>query len=292
MENNKQIKNNSLYFKKFNFFDLILKLILFSAAFIVFGIFIYILFYVISHGIFYITPKLFYNVSNGIQKGILPIIINTIYVEILTLLISTPIGIAAAVYITQYAKSKKFKNLIDFVNGVLSSIPTIILGLFSYNIFCVFLGFKPSILVGCLALNFCVLPNLIKTTKEAILTVPKSYKQAALALGAEKFKVVFGIILPSAIPGILTAIILTAGKIIGESAALLLTVGTAKKMPSSFLGHIFESGKTLTLHLYFCAGNASSKDSFEVCFAIGTILIFLIFILNCLTKLVSLIFKK
>lgn len=292
MKSYKQTKNNSLYFKKFNFYDLILKIVLFSAAFIVFAIFISILFYIIFNGVFHITPKLFYNVSNGIQKGILPIIINTVYVEVLTLLISTPIGLAAAIYITQYAKSKKFKALVDFAIGVLSSVPTIILGLFSYTVFCVFLGFNPSILVGCLTLNFCVLPNLIKMSKEAILTVPKSYKQAALALGAENFKVVFGIILPSAIPGILTAIILTAGKIIGESAALLLTVGTAKKMPTSFLGHIFKSGKTLTLHLYFCAGNATSKESVETCFAIGVILIFLIFILNCLTKLVTLIFKK
>lgn len=292
MKNYKQTKNNSLYFKKFNFYDLILKIILYIAAFVVFGIFIAILFYVIFRGVFYITPKLFYNVSNGIQKGILPIIINTIYVEILTLLISTPIGLAAAIYITQYAKSKKFKDLIDFAIGVLSSVPTIVLGLFSYNVFCVFLGFSPSILIGCLTLNFCVLPNLIKLSKEAILTVPKSYKQAALALGAENFKVVFGIILPSAIPGILTAVILTAGKIMGESAALLLTVGTAKKMPTSFFGHILKSGKTLTLHLYFCAGNATSKESVEICFAIGVILIFLIFVLNCLTKLVALIFKK
>ena len=292
MKSYKQTKNNSLYFKRFNFHDLILKFILIFAALIVFGIFFIILFYIISRGIFYITPKLFYNVSNGIQKGILPIIINTIYVEVLTLLISTPIGLAAAIYTTQYAKSKKFKELFDFAIGVLSSVPSIILGLFAYNVFCVFLGLNPSILVGCLTLSFCVLPNLIKTSKEAILTVPKSYKQAALALGAENFKVIFGIILPSAIPGILTAVILTAGRIIGESAALLLTVGTAKKMPTSFFGHIFKSGKTLTLHLYFCAGNASNKDSFEICFAIGTILIFLIFILNCLTKLIGLIFKK
>ncbi len=285
-------KNSSLFGKNFKMFDLILNCTLIF-SFVVF-IFILLVFFafIIKNGISHLNFKLIYNKVDGIQKGILPVIINTFYVVLITLLISAPIGISVAIYMTQYAKSQKYLKLLNFLINILSSIPTILIGLFGYNVFCGVFGFSPSIFVGCLTMSFCILPNIIETSKEAILAVPKAYRNGALSLGAENFQIIFNLILPNAIPGIITAIILAAGKIMGESAALLLTVGASSKMPTNFLKHIFSSGKTLTLHLYFTAGNATSKNSFNICFAVALILIFMVFLLNCLTKLILKLFKK
>ena len=292
MNEEKYFIKKSVLKKKFKPKDLILKVILTFSFFIVMFIVIMFFYFIFSNGIQYLNFNLIYNNMGGVQKGILPIIINTVYVVILTLLISVPIAIGTAIYITQYAKYKKIVKIINFSINMLSSIPTILIGLFGYNIFCVFFGFAPSILVGCLTMSFCVLPNIIETSKEAILSIPKSYKYGALSLGAEKHQVIFNIIIPNAMPGIITAIILAAGKIMGESAALLLTVGAASKMPSGLIQHIFSSGKTLTLHLYYTAGNSNSYNSFQICFAVALILIFLTLILNCLTKLLAKCFKK
>ena len=292
MNCNNHIKNNSLYHKNFNLHDVFLKLLLNFSFVLTIGFFICFIGYIFYHGLLHVNPKLIYNVVDGVQKGILPIIINTIYVEVITLLIATPIGIGSAIYITQYAKNKKIIDFINFSINILASIPSVLFGLFGYNVFCVALGLKPSILVGCLTLTCCILPNIVETSKEAILAVPNSYKQAAFALGAGKFNVITHLILPSAMPGIVTSIILSAGKIMGESAALLLTIGTASKMPSNLLGHIFKTGKTLTLDLYYTAGNSTKHDSINICFAIATLLIFLIFSLNCLTRIFSNIFKN
>ena len=286
------LDDKSLLHKNFNLHDLILKILLNFGFFLTISIFICFIGYIFYHGLLHINAKLIYNLVDGVQKGILPIIINTIYVEIITLILAAPIGIGSAIYITQYAKNKRIIKCINFSINILASIPSILFGLFGYNIFCVVLGLKPSILVGCLTLTCCILPNIMETSKEAILSVPSSYKNAAFALGAGKLNVIIRLILPSAMPGILTSIILSAGKIMGESAALLLTIGTASKMPSNFLGHVFETGKTLTLDLYYTAGNATKHDSVNICFAIATLLIFLIFILNCLAKLFSNIFKN
>ena len=292
MNEEKYFIKKSLFKKKFKPKDFILKFVLTFSFFIVMSIVIMFFYFIFYNGIEYLNFDLIYNKVGKIQKGILPIIINTVYVVILTLLFSVPIAIGTAIYITQYAKSRKIIKIINFAINMLSSIPTILIGLFGYNIFCVFLGFAPSIFVGCLTMSFCVLPNIIETSKEAILSIPKSYKYGALSLGAEKHQIVFNIIIPNAMPGIITAIILAAGKIMGESAALLLTVGAASKMPSNLIQHIFSSGKTLTLHLYYTAGNSNSCNSFQICFAIASILIFLTLILNCLTKIFAKFLKK
>lgn len=282
----KTIKN-SIYGKNFRIYDLFLKSILFSSFFMVSSFFIYFLFYIFKNGVSHLNFKLISNVVDGVEKGILPVIVNTIYIVFLTLLISTPIGIGCAIYLTQYEKNQKIFNIVSFLTNTLASIPSILIGLFGYTFFCIGFGLGSSILAGCLTVSLTVLPNIIETAKESLLNVPSSYKKGALALGASKFKVIFNLILPSAMPGILTAIILSAGKIIGESASLLLTVGTANKLPKNILTHIFKSGKTLTLHLYFTAGNGNSRDSINICFAVAIILIFFSFLLNCLTKVIG-----
>lgn len=282
-------EQTSLYKQNFSLYDVFFKTITTFSAFIVIGVFLFIIIYILINGYSNLSLNLIFNNS---QNGILPVILNTIYVQLLTLLIATPIGITTAVYITQYKKHGKIIEFVNFITNTLASIPSILFGMFGYNILCILLGMPPSILVGCLTLACAILPNIIITTKEALNLVPASYKQGALALGASKFKAIIGLVIPCAMPGILTAIILSAGRIIGESAALLLTVGTSARMPRGILKHIFSSGRTLTLHLYFTAGNATSSDSMGICFAIATILLILTFTLNCLTKFVAKKFKR
>ena len=191
------------------------------------------------------------------RNGILPMIINTLYIVVITLLIVTPIGIASAIYLTQYARQGKLVKTIRFTTEVLSGVPSIVFGLFGYTVFCVMMGMGYSILAGCLTMTICILPTIVRTTEESLLAVPESYKEGALALGAGKTRVVLGMVLPCAMPGILTAVILGMGRIVGESAALLFTSGIATNMPDGVLSHVMSSGRTLTLHLYQTATEAT-----------------------------------
>ncbi|HIW74786.1 MAG TPA: phosphate ABC transporter permease PstA [Firmicutes bacterium] len=225
-------------------------------------------------------------------KGILPMIINTLYIVVITLLIVTPVGISAAIYLTQYARQGKLVKAIRFTTEVLSGVPSIIFGLFGYTVFCVMLGMGVSILAGCLTMTICILPTIIRTTEESLLAVPDSYKEGALALGAGKLRVVLGIVLPCAMPGVLTALILGMGRIVGESAALIFTSGMAYDMPKEFFGHILQSGRTLTLHLYQTASQATDPNAFHIAYATASVLLILVFLLNRLASLLSRVFDR
>ena len=144
---------------------------------------------------------------------------------LITLLIATPIGICSAIYLTQYAKQGRLVKTIRFTTEVLSGIPSIIFGLFGYSVFCILFRLNTSILAGCLTMTICILPTIVRHTEESLLAVPSSYKEGAMALGAGKLRVVLGIVLPCAMPGVLTSVILAMGRIVGESAALLYTAG-------------------------------------------------------------------
>lgn len=215
------------------------------------------------------------------QKGILPMIINTLYLVGLTLLIATPIGISSAIYLTQYARQGRLVRLIRFTTETLAGIPSVIYGLFGFALFVSFLKFGYSILAGALTLAIMVLPTIVRTTEEALLAVPVQYKEGALALGANKLRVILGIILPSASPGILTAVILAMGRIVGESAALMFTAGLVTAMPKGVFSHIMASGRTLTLHLYQLAMRG---ESLEQTFATGSVLLVIVFTLNLLAR--------
>lgn len=255
-------------------------------------ILVYILLFILVNGIpkitwdFLSTP---YTAGKSGTKGILPMIINTLYMVVMTLLIATPIGISTAIYLTQYAKQGRLVKAIRFTTEVLAGIPSIIFGLVGSALFSTTLGFGYSILSGSLTMTMMILPTIIRTTEEAILSVPLSYQEGALALGAGRLRVIFNIILPSAMPGILTAIILAMGRIVGESAALVFTLGMAYFMPSSLFGHIMQSGRTLTLHLYslFSVG----KD-IDQSFATAAVLLIIVFLLNRLASLTTSMLKK
>lgn len=275
----------SLYSKSVRKSDIILKILIYFSALVTIGFFVLLIAYVIVNGVGYIS--LDFLTATSENGGILSIIINTLYVEFFTLIFAIPIGVGAAIYLTQYVKQGKFVKLIRFSTETLAGIPSILFGLFGYTVFCVLFGLGSSIIAGCLTMIICVLPGIIRTTEEALLTVPDSYKNGALALGAGKFRTIFEIVLPCAVPGILTSVILAVGRIMGESAAFLLTIGTGTKMPRGLFSHLFASGRTLTLHLYYMSGNGSVPDAMKICFAIATILLILIFVLNIVAKLVA-----
>lgn len=214
--------------------------------------------------------------------GILPNILNTLYIILLTLLIALPLGVGAAVYLTEYAKNRKFASIIEFATETLAGIPSIIYGLVGMLVFVKMLGFGTSLLSGSLTLVIMILPTIIRTTQESLKTVPQSYREGALGLGATKWHMIRTIILPSSLSGIVTGCILSIGRIVGESAALLFTAGSATIIAGNLIEAYSRGGGTLSVALYIYAGE---RAEFEVAFAIAAILLIMVFILNCAAKL-------
>lgn len=223
------------------------------------------------------------SVRNG-TIGIAGNIVNTILIVTLTMLFVIPIGVGAAVYLNEYAKPGKLVSVIEFATETLSGIPSIIFGLFGMMFFGETLGLGYSILTGALTLILMVLPLVIRNTQEALKTVPNGYRYGAIGLGAGKWYMIRTILIPSAMPGIITGSILAIGRIVGESAALLFTAGSAKLLPKGILGlfdKIFQSGGTLTIQLYL---SATSEGDFDTAFGIALVLLIIVFVINICTK--------
>ncbi|MCD7776378.1 MAG: phosphate ABC transporter permease PstA [Firmicutes bacterium] len=220
--------------------------------------------------------------------GILPDILNTIYVLITTLVIVIPLGVGAAIYLTEYAKSKKLVSAIEFAAETLAGIPSIIYGLVGILIFCQGLGLGNTLLAGVLTLAIMNLPTIMRTTQESLRTVPQSYREGAFGLGAGKWRVIRTVVLPGCIDGVITGCILSVGRILGESAALLYTAGYAHKLHGFFDG-LQSSGATLTVALYVYA---KEDANFDVAFAIASILMILTLVLNISAALLQRHFKK
>lgn len=218
--------------------------------------------------------------------GIAGNIINTLYVIIITMLIATPVGIGSAVYLNEYAKPGKLVTVITFATETLAGIPSIIFGLFGMMFFNQTLGLGYSILTGSFTLVLMVLPLITRNTQEALKTVPESYRSGAIGLGTGKWHMIRTILLPSAMPGIITGVILAIGRIVGESAALLFTAGSAYGLPkgiSNLLSKALESGGTLTIQLYLSATNGE----FDVAFGIAVVLLIIVLLINFATKLLA-----
>ncbi len=220
--------------------------------------------------------------------GILPDIMNTIYVVIATLVMVLPIGVGAAIYLTEYAKNRRVVELIEFASETLSGIPSIIYGLVGMLLFCQFLGLKTSLLAGSMTLVIMNLPTILRTTQEALKTVPQSYREGAFALGAGKWRVIRTVVLPSCINGIVTGCILATGRILGESAALLFTTGFAHNLNGFFKG-MRSSGATLTVALYVYA---REQGEFEVAYAIAAILMILTILINLATTVLGRLMER
>ena len=226
----------------------------------------------------YITEKI----------GILPDILNTVYIVIATLLIVLPLGVGAAIYLTEYASNKKIVNVIEYAAETLSGIPSIIYGLVGMLFFCQFMGMKTSLLAGALTLVIMNLPTIMRTTQESLKTVPQSYREGAFGLGAGKWRVIRTVVLPGCVDGVITGCILSIGRILGESAALLFTAGFAHAVNGMITG-LTRPGATLTVALYVYA---KEQGEFGVAFAIAAILMILTVLINFAATLVGKFFTK
>lgn len=259
--------------------DKILNLLIWIAAILTMGILLWILVYILINGLGEISWEFLTSTSKEIENALWPMIVTTIYLIVITLLISTPIGICAAIYLVEYAKSGKIVHLIRFATESLSGIPSILYGLFGMTFFAIFdIGF--SILSGAFTLSIMVLPNIIRTTEEALRAVPNDYREGSLGLGATKLRTIWYVVLPSALPGILTAVILNIGRIVGESAAVYYTVGMVPEVPESFL----DSGRTLAVHMYLLA---SEMVDFDTAYATATVLIIVILVINFIANTIG-----
>lgn len=222
-------------------------IIVILSAIITIGALVSLIGYILITGIPHLTPELFSFQYNSENVSMMPAIINTVIMIVLTLILSVPIGILSAVYLVEYAKrGNKLVKVVRITTETLQGIPSIVFGLFGFIFFVITLKWQYSLLAGALTLAIMVLPVIIRTTEEALLAVPDSYREGSFGLGAGKLRTVFKIVLPSAVPGILAGVILAIGRIVGESAALIFTSGTAAKVPTS----LFDSARTLSVHMY------------------------------------------
>ena len=247
---------------------------------------------ILYKGIPHITAQLLTtkpSLING-TTGILPNILNTLYIIIMTLIVVLPLGVGSAIYLNEYAKNKKAVKLIELATETLAGIPSIIYGLVGMLIFVQFCSLGTSLLAGSLTLVIMTLPTIIRTTQESLKTVPNSYREGGLALGAGKWYMIRTAVLPSAVDGIITGCILSVGRIVGESAALLFTVGMANEM-LGIIGAVSpnNAGSTLTVSLYMYA---KERGDFDTAFAIAAILLILTIIINLSAKLTAKMFKK
>lgn len=220
--------------------------------------------------------------------GILPDILNTVYIVIATLLIVVPLGVGAAIYLTEYAPGQKIVRLIENAAETLSGIPSVIYGLVGMLVFCEFLGFKTSLLAGALTLVIMNLPTVMRTTQESLKTVPQSLREGAFGLGAGKWRVIRTVVLPGCVDGVITGCILSIGRILGESAALLFTAGFAHAL-NNIIDGLTSPGATLTVALYFYA---KENGEFGVAFAIAAILMVLTVLINLSATLIGKYFRK
>lgn len=220
--------------------------------------------------------------------GILPDILNTLYIILAALVFVVPLGVGAAIYLTEYAKKKRVVAAIEYAAETLSGIPSIIYGLVGMLFFCRFLNLKTSLLAGALTLVIMNLPTVMRTTQESLKTVPQSYREGAFGLGAGKWRVIRTVVLPGCVDGVITGCILSVGRILGESAALLFTAGLAHELYGLFEG-LQSSGSTLTVALYVYA---KEQGEFEAAFAIAAILMILTVLINLAAAVISRYFKK
>ncbi|HJB76942.1 phosphate ABC transporter permease PstA [Oscillibacter valericigenes] len=275
-------------------YDRVLRFLLYFCATLTCALLIFIIGYIFVRGLPHVTWEFLSTEPSYINDtiGILPNIANTIYIVVVTLIIILPLGVGAAVYLTEYAKNQKLVAAIEFATETLTGIPSIIFGLVGMLFFCELLGLQASLLAGSLTLVIATIPTIIRTTQESLKTVPQSYREASLGLGAGKWHMIRTVVLPSSIDGIVTGCILAIGRIVGESAALLFTAGMGMSM-NDFFGSVsnfmHSSGSSLTVALYVYA---RERAEFDVAFAIAAILMLLTLIINLAASLVGRKLKK
>ncbi len=248
-----------------------------------------IIVYVMIKGVSAVSWSFLTSVTSVLKGtvGIAGNIVNTLIIIVITMLIATPVGVGSAIYLNEYAKPGKIVTIIEYATETLSGIPSIIFGLFGMMFFGERLGLGYSLLTGSLTLIIMVLPLITRNTQEALKTVPDTYRNGAIGLGSGKWHMIRTILIPSAMPGIITGAILAIGRIVGESAALLFTAGSAKLLPKGFEGIFqkpFQSGGTLTIQMYL---SATSEGDFETAFGIAVVLLIIVLGINLGTKAIT-----
>ena len=275
----------SIYQKRTRIGDNILKVLIYLAAGVAIALLVGIMGDVFVRGLPQVSWQFLSTVQSSLKGtfGILGNIINTIYIIVITLIIAAPIGIGSAIYLNEYAKPGKLVRTIEFTTEILSGIPSIIFGLFGMVFFGMTLKLGYSVLTGSFTLTLMVLPLITRNTQEALKTVPDSYRSGALGIGATKWYMIRTILLPSAAPGILTGVILSIGRIVGESAALLFTAGSGFQLPKNLFGKLFESSGTLTIQLYL----SMQKAKYDQAFGIAVVLLIIVLGINLLTRFLT-----
>lgn len=260
-------------------FLLLLAVIL--AAVITISAIVFIILYILIKGIPHLSSSLFAWEYTSENVSLLPALINTLFMTVLSLIIAVPIGIISAIYLVEYAKrGNKLVGIVRITTETLSGIPSIVYGLFGSLFFVKACGFDLSLLSGALTLSIMILPLIMRTTEEALIAVPDSYREGSFGLGAGKLRTVFRIVLPTAVPGILSGVILSIGRIVGESAALVFTAGTVAEVAKS----LFSSTRTLAVHMYAISGEGLYIGQ---TYATAVVLLLLVIVINALSGLIA-----
>ena len=269
---------------------LFMRILMGAAAAITAALVLFLIAYVLVKGLPNVSWTLLSTAPSYLSDriGILPDLLNTLYIVIATLLIVLPLGVGAAIYLTEYATNRRVIGVIEYAAETLSGIPSIIYGLVGMLFFCQFLNMKTSLLAGALTLVIMNLPTIMRTTQESLKTVPQSYREGAVGLGAGKWRVLRTVVLPGCVDGVITGCILSVGRILGESAALLFTAGFAHALNGFFDG-LSSAGATLTVALYVYA---KEQGQFDVAFAIAAILMLLTLLINGAAMLVERYFRR
>lgn len=259
----------------------LIALLVWLAALLTLAIMVFLVGFIVIKGVRYLTPDLFAFTYNSENVSLMPALINTLIITVLSLLIAIPVGVFAAIYLVEYAKKgSKLVGLLRITAETLSGIPSIIYGLFGLLFFSTALGWGYSLLSGSLTLVIMILPVIIRTSEEALLAVPDSYREASFGLGAGKLRTIFKIVLPAAVPGILSGVVLSTGRIVGETAALLYTAGSVAKVPSCLMG----SGRTLAVHMYVLSSEGLYMNQ---AFATAVVLLIFVLVLNGISDLLA-----
>lgn len=260
--------------------SLVLLLLVGIAAVITVITLLFLVGYILVNGLPYLKPSLFAWEYNSDNVSMTPAIVNTILMVFLALLFSVPFGIGAAIYLVEYAKKgNKLVGIVRLTAETLTGIPSIIYGLFGMLFFVIALGWSYSMLAGAMTLAIMVLPTVMRTTEEALLCVPLSYREGSFGLGAGKLRTIFKIVLPAAMPGILSGVILSIGRIVGETAALIYTAGTMTGMAG-----VMDSGRTLAIHMYVLSNEGLHKNEAN---ATAVVLLFIVLIINAISSLLA-----
>jgi len=283
-------RNNPSLSKSRKTYGVVMNALMLAATGFTVALVVFLVLYVMIRGLPHITWELLSTAPSYLTEriGILPDILNTVYIVLATLVVVLPLGVGAAIYLTEYATNRRVVVAIEYAAETLSGIPSIIYGLVGMLFFCQFLSMRTSLMAGALTLVIMNLPTIMRTTQESLKAVPQSYREGAFGLGAGKWRVIRTVVLPSCIDGVITGCILSVGRILGESAALLFTAGFAHALNGLFKG-LSSAGATLTVALYVYA---KEQGEFDVAFAIAAILMMLTLIINMSATLVGKYFQK